>query len=126
VPAYLSCLCLHPWCSALTLPASKAKVAVQECGLELDEEKYTASFTPNLMVPLLRWASGATFAQVTEKSRMFEGTLIRCTRRLMELMNQVIFAADKVGEAEMKAQMEAALASLQRGIMFCGSLYLNK
>lgn len=37
---------------------------------------------------------------------------------------QVIAAAEKVGEAEMQAQMTAALASVQRGIMHCGSLYL--
>ena len=99
---------------------------LQECGLTLEEEKYVESFTPNLMVPLFRWAQGATFAEVVDKCKMFEGTLIRCTRRLMELMNQIVYAADKVGEMEMKEQMEAALHSLQRGIMFCGSLYLNK
>ena len=99
---------------------------MQECGLELDEEKYTATFTPNLMVPLFNWAKGSSFYEVTKTTSIFEGTLIRCSRRLCELMNQIIYAADKVGEAEMKAQMEAALASLQRGIMFCGSLYLAK
>jgi ATP-dependent RNA helicase DOB1 len=97
---------------------------LQECGLELDAEKYTATFTPNLMVPLFSWAKGATFYEVTKASQIYEGTLIRCARRLCELMNQVIYAADKVGEMEMKAQMEVALASLQRGIMFCSSLYL--
>jgi ATP-dependent RNA helicase DOB1 len=96
----------------------------QECGIELDEEKYVARFTPNLMVPLYTWASGASFADITKDTSIFEGTLIRCTRRLMELFDQIIYAADQVGETEMKEQMSKALKSLQRGIMYCGSLYL--
>jgi ATP-dependent RNA helicase DOB1 len=76
------------------------------------------------MVPLHSWAKGASFAEVTNDSSIFEGTLIRCTRRLMEIMDQVIAAAEKIGETEMKEQMSKAAASLRRGIMFCGSLYL--
>jgi ATP-dependent RNA helicase DOB1 len=99
---------------------------VQECGLQLDEETYVKSFTPNLMVPLYKWSKGASFKEITEKSSIYEGTLIRCARRLSELLNQIICAAEKVGEKEMQAQMEVALKSLQRGIMFCSSLYLSK
>lgn len=97
---------------------------MQECGLELNEEQYIASFTKTLMVPLYNWSKGAKFSEVVKHSHIFEGTLIRCARRLCELMNQVIYAADKVGELEMKQQMEHALASMQRGIMFRSSLYL--
>ena len=97
---------------------------MQECGLELDEAAYLKGFTPNLMLPLYKWSKGATFAEISEKTSIYEGTLIRCARRLMELMTQIVYAAEQVGEAEMKAQLRAALDSMQRGIMFCGSLYL--
>ena len=70
-------------------PNLMVPLSVQECGLELDEDKYIESFTPNLMVPLFRWAKGASFAEVAKGTQIFEGTLIRCTRRLMELMAQV-------------------------------------
>lgn len=97
---------------------------MQECGLELTEKTYIEGFTANLMVPLYKWSKGASFAEISEKTSIYEGTLIRCARRLMELMTQIVYAAEQVGEAEMKTQMQAALESLQRGIMFCGSLYL--
>lgn len=90
----------------------------------MEQESYTQTFTTNLMVPFYSWANGASFKEVTENTMIYEGTLIRCARRLMELMNQVIFAAQKVGEKDMEEQVTAALNSMQRGIMFCGSLYL--
>lgn len=99
-------------------------IVMQECGLVLDQENYIQGFTTNLMVPFQAWASGSSFKEVTENTMIYEGTLIRCARRLMELMNQVIYAAQKVGEKEMEDQVTAALNSMQRGIMFCGSLYL--
>jgi superfamily II RNA helicase len=61
----------------------------QECGLELDKDKYIGRFTVNLMAPLFRWARGASFAEVTEDCGIYEGTLIRGARRLMELLSQV-------------------------------------
>jgi superfamily II RNA helicase len=90
----------------------------------MSRDEYVESFTLNLMVPFFRWASGATFREITDNTLIYEGTLIRCARRLMELMNQVIFAAEQIGEKEMQEQMEAALKCMQRGIMFSGSLYL--
>lgn len=112
-------------CTCAHVPRSEARLGwLQECGIEVDEEQYAAGFTANLMNSLHAWASGATFAEVTSKTSIYEGTLIRCARRLMELMNQIIYAADKVGEHEMKQRVEAALACLQRGIMFTSSLYL--
>ena len=97
---------------------------LQECGLEQDEQQYVDGFTTVLMVPFLKWARGATFREVSDGTMIFEGTLIRCARRLMELMNQVIVAAQQIGDQEMEQQVQKALESMQRGIMFCGSLYL--
>lgn len=97
---------------------------LQECGLEQDEQAYVDGFTTVLMVPFLKWARGATFREVSDGTMVFEGTLIRCARRLMELMNQVIVAAQQIGDQKMEEQIQQALDSMQRGIMFCGSLYL--
>lgn len=90
----------------------------------MDVEKYTVGFTPNLMVPLYKWSQGSTFQEVADLTPIHEGTVIRCARRLMELMGQLIFAADKVGETEMHKMLVDSLATIQRGIMFSGSLYL--
>lgn len=92
--------------------------------MEHDEQDYVDGFTTVLMVPFLKWARGATFREVSDGTMIFEGTLIRCARRLMELINQVIVAAQQIGEKEMEDQMTKALNAMQRGIMFCGSLYL--
>jgi len=97
---------------------------LQECGLEMDKEQYVLSFTTRLMVPLYQWSQGASFAEVTRTTSIYEGSLIRCARRLMELMTQLIAATDKVGDAEMRETLTAALATIQRDIMFYQSLYL--
>lgn len=97
---------------------------LQECGLEVDKEAYTMSFTTHPMGPLYAWSLGRSFKEVTEATTIYEGSLIRCTRRLMELMLQLIVAAEKVGDMEMGEKIKASLETIQRGIMFYGSLYL--
>uniref|UniRef100_A0A1A9WWD4 DSHCT domain-containing protein n=1 Tax=Glossina brevipalpis TaxID=37001 RepID=A0A1A9WWD4_9MUSC len=69
-----------------------------ECKLELDEEAYVEKFRPYLMDLLLIWCKGASFLSVCEMTDIFEGSVIRCLRRLEELLYQICQIAKGVGE----------------------------
>lgn len=55
---------------------------------------------------------------------IFEGSLVRATRRLDELMGQLARAAAAVGDHDLGAKIEAAGATIRRDIMFAASLYI--
>lgn len=71
-----------------------------------------------------QWCSGSSFQQVSEKSGIFEGSIIRCMRRLEELLRQMTCAAAAMGDDEMKNMFEEASKRLKRDIVFAASLYL--
>ncbi|KAG8598940.1 hypothetical protein GDO81_002807 [Engystomops pustulosus] len=78
-----------------------AKVSA-EAKLEVDEETYLSSFRPNLMDVVYTWANGSTFAQICKMTDVFEGSIIRCMRRLEELLRQMCQAAKAIGNTELE------------------------
>ncbi|KAJ6801777.1 DExH-box ATP-dependent RNA helicase DExH10 [Iris pallida] len=97
----------------------------RECKLDINVDEYVESTVrPYLMDVIYCWSRGATFAEVIEMTDIFEGSIIRLSRRLDEFLNQLRGAAQAVGEAELEKKFEAATESLRRGIMFANSLYL--
>ncbi|XP_022888748.1 DExH-box ATP-dependent RNA helicase DExH10 [Olea europaea var. sylvestris] len=97
----------------------------RECGLEVNVEEYVeATVRPYLMDVIYLWSKGKSFKEVTEKTDIFEGSIIRQARRLDEFLNQLKAAANAVGEADLENKFTAASESLRRGIMFANSLYL--
>uniref|UniRef100_A0A1A9X490 Helicase ATP-binding domain-containing protein n=1 Tax=Glossina brevipalpis TaxID=37001 RepID=A0A1A9X490_9MUSC len=74
-----------------------AKVSI-ECKLELDEEAYVEKFRPFLMDVVLAWCKGASFLSVCKMTDIFEGSVIRCMRRLEELLRQMCQAAKTIDE----------------------------
>ncbi|KAH9305965.1 hypothetical protein KI387_010369 [Taxus chinensis] len=61
----------------------------RECKLDVDIEEYVESTTrPHLMDVVYHWSTGASFAEVTSRTDIFEGSIIRMTRRLDEFLNQ--------------------------------------
>ena len=62
--------------------------------------------------------------QVAEMTDLFEGSVIRATRRLDELMMQLAKAAGVVGDHGLKDRLEESNATIKRDIMFAASLYL--
>lgn len=52
------------------------------------------------------------------------GSIIRCMRRLDELLNQMIDAATSMGDQGLKEKFEEARKQLKRDIVFSASLYL--
>uniref|UniRef100_A0A8C2P8E8 Exosome RNA helicase MTR4 n=1 Tax=Capra hircus TaxID=9925 RepID=A0A8C2P8E8_CAPHI len=84
-----------------------AKVSA-EAKLEIDEETYLSSFKPHLMDVVYTWATGATFAHICKMTDVFEGSIIRCMRRLEELLRQMCQAAKAIGNTELENKFAEA------------------
>uniref|UniRef100_A0A8D0E144 Exosome RNA helicase MTR4 n=1 Tax=Salvator merianae TaxID=96440 RepID=A0A8D0E144_SALMN len=100
-----------------------AKVSA-EAKLEIDEENYLNSFRPNLMDVVHTWANGATFAHICKMTDVFEGSIIRCMRRLEELLRQMCQAAKAIGNTELENKFAEGITKIKRDIVFAASLYL--
>ncbi|KAM7351746.1 exosome RNA helicase Mtr4 [Cochliomyia hominivorax] len=100
-----------------------AKIS-NECKLELDEETYVEKFKPFLMDVVLAWCKGATFLSVCKMTDIFEGSIIRCMRRLEELLRQMCQAAKTIGNTELENKFAEGIRLLKRDIVFAASLYL--
>ncbi|KAJ7415042.1 hypothetical protein WISP_80074 [Willisornis vidua] len=100
-----------------------AKVSA-EAKLEIDEENYLNSFKPNLMDVVHTWANGANFAHICKMTDVFEGSIIRCMRRLEELLRQMCQAAKAIGNTELENKFAVGITKIKRDIVFAASLYL--
>jgi ATP-dependent RNA helicase DOB1 len=100
-----------------------AKVCI-ECKLEIDEEEYVDKFKSTLMDVVLAWCKGATFSQICKMTNVFEGSIIRCMRRLEELLRQMVQASKTIGNADLENKFSEGIRLLKRDIVFAASLYL--
>ncbi|XP_052894689.1 exosome RNA helicase MTR4 [Anopheles moucheti] len=100
-----------------------AKVS-NECKVEVDEERYVESFKPFLMDVVLCWCKGSSFAQLCKMTDIFEGSIIRCMRRLEELLRQMVQASKTIGNTDLENKFAEAIRLLKRDIVFAASLYL--
>ena len=69
-------------------------------------------------------AQGATFEAICRMTDIFEGSIIRATRRLDELMNEVSSAAKVIGDVGLEERFKESAATIRRDIMFAASLYI--
>lgn len=76
-----------------------AKVSA-EAKLDVDEDTYLNQFRPHLMDVVYTWANGSSFSQICKMTDVFEGSIIRCMRRLEELLRQMCQAAKAIGNTE--------------------------
>jgi len=104
--------------------ATRIGTITQECKIPLDVEEYVQSFEPGAMPVMYAWACGKTFSEICKMTTMFEGSIIRCMRRLEELLLQLRAAAKSIGNTELQEKFEQASAKLKRGVAFQASLYL--
>jgi len=95
-----------------------------EAKLELDEEKYVDSFKPHLMDVVNSWCNGCTFAHICQMTDVFEGSVIRCMRRLEETLRQMVQASKAIGNTELENKFSEAIRMIKRDIVFAASLYL--
>ncbi|KAL8443518.1 hypothetical protein Emag_005878 [Eimeria magna] len=87
-------------------------------------EAYVSNFKHALVSLTFGWASGEPFASLIRSTSLYEGTVIRCMRRLEELLRQLACASRAIGNNELEAKCVAAIRQLRRGIVFSSSLYL--
>uniref|UniRef100_A0A0N5A2L5 Superkiller viralicidic activity 2-like 2 n=1 Tax=Parastrongyloides trichosuri TaxID=131310 RepID=A0A0N5A2L5_PARTI len=104
--------------------AKKIYYIERDAGIEKDLDEYVESFKPQLMDVVHAWASGVTFPELLQKTPVFEGSIIRCMRRLEELLRQMTCAATSMGDKTLADKFEEARTSIKRDIIFAASLYL--
>lgn len=70
------------------------------------------------------WAGGASFESITARTQVFEGSIVRCLKRLDEMLRQLSNAARAIGNLEMERIFGEGISKIRRDIVFCNSLYL--
>lgn len=101
-----------------------AQVFVQS-KLNIDQEAYINSYKPGLMEVVYAWAHGAKFSEVCELSNeIYEGVIIRCIRRLHELLRQLRDASKAISSHDLATKFDESIRLIERGIVFAASLYL--
>ncbi|RVE65965.1 hypothetical protein OJAV_G00121670 [Oryzias javanicus] len=100
-----------------------AKVSA-DAKLEVDEESYLGQFKSHLMDVVFAWANGASFSQICKMTDVFEGSIIRCMRRLEEVLRQMCSAAKAIGNTELENKFAEGITKIKRDIIFAASLYL--
>ncbi|XP_065174077.1 exosome RNA helicase MTR4 [Atheta coriaria] len=100
-----------------------AKVST-EARLPLDEDKYVERFKPAMMDVVFAWCNGSAFCELCKMTDVFEGSIIRCMRRLEELLRQMVQASKTIGNTDLEDKFNTAIKLIKRDIIFASSLYL--
>merc|ERR1711962_1799858 len=100
-----------------------AKVT-EEAKMEIDVDEYLESFKPAMIDVVYSWATGSTFADICKMTDIFEGSVIRCMRRLDELTREMCCAARAIGNTELENKFSTGITKIKRDIVFAASLYL--
>jgi len=104
-----------------------------------------------MMDVVYMWCNGSTFAQIADVAETFEGrprivricvrnadllnrfhvrvfsstgSIIRCVRRLEELLREMCHAAKAIGNTPLENKFAKGIELIKRDIIFAGSLYL--
>ncbi|GIX63247.1 ATP-dependent RNA helicase [Babesia caballi] len=92
--------------------------------LDVTVDEFVGKFKPVMMTVVYRWAKGHSFTEVMAESTLFEGSVIRCVRRLEELLRQLACTSRNIGNLQMEQTFVACINKLKKGIIFTSSLYL--
>ncbi len=121
--------------------ARRVATVMQECRIEISPEEYVSKFSPAMANVVFQWATGAKFVEICKLTAVFEGAVIRCMRRLEEVLRQLMQASkvgciravvvfclahsfQAIGNAPLEQKFAAAIAGIKRDIVFSASLYL--
>ncbi|GBG24974.1 DExH-box ATP-dependent RNA helicase DExH9 [Hondaea fermentalgiana] len=115
---------LAPLYENLQKVAKRIGVVQNDANIPTDPEEFAKKFRSDLMNPVFQWCKGARFSQICELTSVFEGTIIRCVRRLVELLRQLAIAARVIGDVTMEQKFAKAVDLIKRDIIFAASLYL--
>ncbi|CAF3434713.1 unnamed protein product [Rotaria sp. Silwood1] len=100
-----------------------ARVSI-ESKIDMDEERYVDGFKPYMMDVVKAWVDGQSFASICQMTSIYEGSIIRCIRRLEELLRQMCCAAKAIGNSELEVKFTEGTQKIKRDIIFAASLYL--
>lgn len=96
-----------------------------ECKIPKDVDKYVEGFSSLAVQVVYDWCGGASFDDICANTTLFEGSIIRCFRRLEELLRQLVAATKSIGNEELEALFTEGAALLKRsGVAFAASLYI--
>ncbi|KAF8362076.1 mtr-4 [Pristionchus pacificus] len=98
-----------------------AKIS-HECRLDIIEDEYVESFKPAMMDVVKNWVNGMSFGEILKTTDIFEGSIIRCFRRLEELLREMVGAAKAVQNTDLEAKFEMARTKIKRDIVFAAIL----
>jgi ATP-dependent RNA helicase DOB1 len=73
--------------------ARRVATVMQECRIEISPEEYVSKFSPAMANVVFQWATGAKFVEICKLTAVFEGAVIRCMRRLEEVLRQLMQAS---------------------------------
>ncbi|TDH64991.1 hypothetical protein CCR75_000217 [Bremia lactucae] len=104
--------------------AQRIAKVMQDAKITIDVDEYAGVFNTSLVDVVIAWCQGAKFSQICKMSDAFEGTIIRCLRRLEELLRQLTLAAHSIGDVELEKKFDEGGKKLKRDIVFAASLYL--
>ena len=104
--------------------ARRVATIQKECKLNIDIDDYVQKFQPHMMELVYAWSEGAKFIEICKMTNIFEGSVIRCMRRLEELLRQLQSAAKAIGNTELEDKFAEAIVKIKRDIVFAVSLYL--
>ena len=90
---------------------------------KVNEEEMIEGLNPSFFALIQKWYEGCTFAELMQKSNLYEGSIIRGIKRLHELLKELIDCADVLGNKELKERFTEGSSKLFRGIVFTASLY---
>ncbi|XP_063928179.1 exosome RNA helicase MTR4 [Zophobas morio] len=100
-----------------------AKVST-EARIPLEEDSYVERFKPFLMDVVFSWCNGASFSELCKMTEIFEGSIVRCMRRLEELLRQMVQASKTIGNTDLEDKFNTSIKLIKRDIVFSSSLYL--
>jgi len=108
----------------LTETAKRIATISQESKIPINVEEYSQKFSPHMMEVTFAWCKGAKFSEICHMTDVFEGSIIRCMRRLEELLRQLGAAAKAIGNSELENKFADGINRIKRDIVFAASLYL--
>lgn len=104
--------------------AKRIATVAKESNLDIDTQEYIEKFKTSLMDVVYAWSKGASFATVCKQTDAYEGSIIRCMRRLEELLRQMCQASRVIGNTDLESKFADAISFIKRDIVFAGSLYI--
>lgn len=133
----LSCIIFSEWDNDSTLSERneqnyallektvfKITEVMQSCGLDADYRITMKRYSHEMMDVVEMWIKGCSFADICGMTKIFEGTIIRCFRRLEEMLKQMAAAARVIGNTELENLFAEGIVKIKKDIVFASSLYI--